>query len=262
MGYLKENLYESSQAATFILRIFRALCIVAMLFVIGNAFFGYTFTVSETGHWHHTKDVAMGVLYMLFPILAFLAVILMAGFAKSTARISRIAFVLYAMFPVAGVIIDYTVHGISLTFVGLTISALVVYTSLYIKKRKLIESQRNAIMISQINPHFLYNTLTTIASMCDIAPSQAKGLTIEFSRYLRQNLSSLSKDGLIPFEEELRHVECYLRIEKTRFRENLNVIYSIQSSDFSVPPLSVQPLEAQSTQRHSSCYRRYPSSSC
>ena len=46
----------------------------------------------------------------------------------------------------------------------------------------------------------------------------------------------------IPFAEELAHVECYLKIEKARFRENLNVIYSVKCQDFEVPPLSVQPL--------------------
>ena len=78
--------------------------------------------------------------------------------------------------------------------------------------------------------------------MCDISPKLAKNLTIDFSRYLRQNLNSMTDEHLIPFEKELEHVECYLRIEKTRFRENLNVIYSIQCKDFYIPPLTVQPI--------------------
>ena len=97
-------------------------------------------------------------------------------------------------------------------------------------------------MLSQINPHFVYNTLTTIASKCDTSPKQAKYLTIEFSQYLRRNLDTLTNEALIPFEQELDHVECYLKIEKARFRERLNVIYSIQCKDFSIPPLTVQPL--------------------
>ena len=97
-------------------------------------------------------------------------------------------------------------------------------------------------MLSQINPHFVYNTLSTIASMCDISPTQAKYLTIDFSKYLRRNINSLTSEELIPFEEEMEHVACYLKIEKARFRERLNVVYSIQCKDFNVPPLSVQPL--------------------
>lgn len=242
MGYLKENLYESSRAASFTLKLFRVLCGFSILFSIGNSFLGYAFSVSEEGHWHHSENIAMSMIYLLFPILSFFAIVLMAAFARSSTKVNRITFVVYTIFPVAGIILDYTIHGISLTYVGLTISILVIYTSIYLKKQKMIESQRNALMLSQINPHFVYNTLSTIAAMCDVSPTQAKYLTIDFSRYLRQNLSNLTNDKNIPFEQELGHVECYLKIEKARFRERLNVIYSIQCKDFEIPPLSIQPL--------------------
>ncbi len=242
IGYLKENLYESSRAAAFTLSLFSVLCGLSILYCVGNAFFGYVYSVSEGGHWHHTDNITMGLIYMLYPMLSFLAIILMAAFARSSTHVNRIAFILYTIFPVAGVILDYTIHGISLTYVGLTVSMLIIYTSIYLKKRKLIESQRNALMLSQINPHFIYNTLSTIAAMCDVSPSQAKNLTIDFSRYLRKNLSSVTNENNIPFEEELSHVECYLKIEKARFREKINVIYSIQCRDFEIPPLTVQPL--------------------
>ena len=242
MGYLKESLYESSRAAAFTLKLFSVLCALSVLFSVGNAFWGYSFSLNEDGHWTRTENVAMGIIYMLFPILSYLAIILMAAFARSSAKVNRLTFIIYTIFPVAGIIIDYTVHGLSLTYVGFTVSILVIYTSIYLKKQKLIEAQKNALMLSQINPHFVYNTLSTIASMCDISPNQAKNLTIDFSRYLRQNLSNLTNENIIPFEQELNHVECYLKIEKARFRERLNIIYSVQCRDFDIPPLSVQPL--------------------
>jgi LytS/YehU family sensor histidine kinase len=106
----------------------------------------------------------------------------------------------------------------------------------------MIERQKNALMLSQINPHFVYNTLSTIAAMCDTSPKQAKYLTIDFAQYLRRNIGTLTSEELIPFEQEMEHVACYLKIEKARFRERLNVIYSIQCKNFSIPPLTVQPL--------------------
>ena len=244
MGYLKENLYESSRAVAFFVTLFRILCVASILFIIGNAFGGYAFAVNSQGHWHHTENIAMGVIYLLFPILSFFTILLMAIFVRTSTKINRIAFsvIIYTLFPVAGIVLDYTIHGLSLTYVGLTLSALVIYTSIYLKKQKMIEAQRNALMLSQINPHFIYNTLSTVASMCDVSPSQAKYLTIDFARYLRQNLSTLTKEQNIPFEQELNHVECYLKIEKARFRDRLNVIYAIQCKDFEIPPLSLQPL--------------------
>lgn len=242
MAYLISSLYANSKAARFVLTVFRVLCVFSLVFCIGNAFFGYAHAVNEQGHWHRSDNIGMGIAYLLFPILSFFAIILLTFFAKSSAKINRVAFFIYTLFPVAGVIVDYTVHGISLTYVGFTVSILVIYTSIYLTRNKQLEAQRNALMLSQINPHFVYNTLSTIASMCDSSPKQAKYLTVDFARYLRRNIDTLTSEELIPFEQELDHVSCYLKIEQARFRERLNVIYSIQCKDFSIPPLTVQPL--------------------
>jgi LytS/YehU family sensor histidine kinase len=166
----------------------------------------------------------------------------MSLFAKRTEGIRRFAFVLYTLFPAAGVVFDYHVHGFSMSYIGLVVSALIIYTNIYLQKQKIIDEQRNALMLSQINPHFMYNTLSTIAAMCESSPKQAKNLTLEFSHYLRTNLDTLTNTAPIPFVQELKHVACYLKIEKARFREKINVVYSIQCQDFLIPALSVQPI--------------------
>lgn len=242
MRFLKRNLYPRSRVADFVLKLVYVLSALSIALSIGNAFFGYVYAVNHEGHWEHTDNHAMGIAYMLFPIFAFITIIFMSLFARSTTKFNRFAFLLYTLFPVAGAVMDYLIHGLSLTYTGLTVSILVIYTSIYLKKQRIIEDQKNALMISQINPHFVYNTLSTIASMCDVSPNQAKLLTLDFSNYLRRNLSSLSGEELIPFEKELEHIECYLKIEKARFRERLNVAYAIQCKDFQIPPLSIQPL--------------------
>ena len=242
MAYLVYCLYANSRVAYCVLNIFRVLCGASILFCIGNAFYEYVFYVNELGHYEHTENNALGLVYLLYPILAFFALVLLALFAKRSAKINRGLFVFYTLFPVAGVMIDYTFHGISLTCAGFTVSILVIYTNIYLTRQKKLEAQKNALMLSQINPHFIYNTLSTIAAMCDTSPKQAKYLTIDFSQYLRRNINSLNSEALIPFDQEMEHVECYLKIEKARFGERLNVIYSIQCKDFKVPPLTVQPI--------------------
>ena len=242
MGYLISSLYSNSRAADIVLYTFRALCCLSILFCIGNAYHGWAFYVAETGHYEHTGSVMMGFIYLLYPILAAIAIWLMAAFAKSAVQTSRLALVVYTLFPVVSVIADYVFHGLSLTCAGFTVSILAIYASIYRTRQKELTMQKNALMLSQINPHFIYNTLSTIAAMCDVSPKQAKSLTIDFSKYLRKNINSLNSEALIPFEQEMEHVECYLKIEKARFRERLNVIYSIQCKEFSVPPLTVQPL--------------------
>ena len=114
-----------------------------------------------------------------------------------------------------------------------------------IKNKKLkaeLEQSRIAVMLSQIQPHFLYNSLTSVMDLCDRNPKQAKAAIADFADYLRGNLSSLKTENLISFRTELAHIEKYLRLEKLRFQDELEVVYDIQIYDFMLPALSVQPL--------------------
>ena len=101
--------------------------------------------------------------------------------------------------------------------------------------------QRIRIMMSQIQPHFLYNTLSTIQVLCHTDPEKAAETVQQFSLYLRQNLSALGQPGLIPFWKELDHTKTYVKIEETRF-QNIRVKYDIRDKEFSLPPLTLQPL--------------------
>ena len=106
---------------------------------------------------------------------------------------------------------------------------------------KLQESQIS-IMLSQIQPHFLYNTLNSIYQLCETNPMRARTLVNSFSEYLRNNLSSLEEHGLISFKTELEHINTYLDIEKVRFEDTLEIEYDIKCVDFSLPVLTVQPI--------------------
>lgn len=112
----------------------------------------------------------------------------------------------------------------------------------YQQLQKELYESRVAIMISQIQPHFLYNSLTSIAMMCTLEPETAQEATIMFADYLRGNMDSLKQKTPVPFDKELEHLKKYLYIEKLRFGEDLTIVYDIQTSNFVLPQLSIQPL--------------------
>lgn len=94
---------------------------------------------------------------------------------------------------------------------------------------------------TQINPHFLFNALNTITSFVRTDPNKARELIINLSTYLRYNLDQ--GDNLVDLSKELEQVKAYIEIEKARFGENLNVIYSIDEDiDIKVPSLIIQPI--------------------
>lgn len=108
-------------------------------------------------------------------------------------------------------------------------------------QKELLESRMN-IMVSQIQPHFLYNALTSIAMLCEKDPKYAKKETIEFANYLRTNMNSLTRKSPVIFKDELKHLETYVSLEQMRFGDELKVVYDIGPDSFFVPSLSVQPL--------------------
>lgn len=118
-------------------------------------------------------------------------------------------------------------------------------------KAELAEN-RISIMLSQIQPHFLYNCLNTIYGLCEKDPSAAKKAVSDFSDYLRGNMDSVSRNSPVPFETELKHVNAYLSLEKTRFKNKLEIVWDIKANDFLLPALTVQPL-VENAVKHGIC---------
>lgn len=107
---------------------------------------------------------------------------------------------------------------------------------------KELEESHIAAMLSQMQPHFLYNVLNSIYQLCEVNPKTAQEAIVHFSDYLRDNMASLEQKEPIPFEEEYRHVQTYLALEQIRFPNTLRVTQDIQAVNFKVPPLTVQVL--------------------
>jgi len=95
---------------------------------------------------------------------------------------------------------------------------------------------------AQINPHFLFNSLNTIASFCRTAPAQARELLLDLSRYMRRNLDS--SRGLILLSEEIEQTSAYLAIEQARFgnRVRTEIDLGPGAEQCVTPPLIIQPL--------------------
>ena len=104
-----------------------------------------------------------------------------------------------------------------------------------------LAENRIATLISQIQPHFIYNTLGTIEQLCITEPEAASKLVRNFSLYLRGNFSELNNSKPIRFSQEMNHVKHYTDIEQVRFPD-MTIQYDLRSVEFLLPALSVQPL--------------------
>lgn len=164
--------------------------------------------------------------------------------------------------PFCGFILNTNSSGISFNNISVTVTALAIFM-FYEKHRTLVavqssheldmirtelaekqlalEQSKNEVLISQIQPHFINNTLMAIRSECRDEPDLYRNIT-NFSKYLRSHFSAISGMQMITFEREMDNIESYLELERENFGERLEVEYDIERDDFLVPALSVQPL--------------------
>ncbi len=106
---------------------------------------------------------------------------------------------------------------------------------------RLLAKARLRALQSQINPHFLFNTMNTISSLISDDPDNAKNLLLNLSDYYRNRLK-LAKD-VISLKSEIENIEAYFAIEKARFGDKLSISYEIScDTDFLLPPLILQPI--------------------
>lgn len=100
-----------------------------------------------------------------------------------------------------------------------------------------------AVLRAKIEPHFLFNTLNTIASLSDVNIKQTRELLIEFGNFLRASFDTKNIDAFIPFHQELGLVQSYLFIEKMRHANRLHIEMDIEEGlHFMIPPLTLQPI--------------------
>jgi two-component system LytT family sensor kinase len=94
---------------------------------------------------------------------------------------------------------------------------------------------------SQLNPHFLFNSLNSIRALVDLDPAKAKVSITTLSNLLRQSLI-LGKENIVTIEQELDISRSYLDLEKIRFEERLNVRWEIDDDllQNKIPPFSIQ----------------------
>ena len=156
---------------------------------------------------------------------------------------------LYVLLPMGVIGASLFWEAVTLLGLGSTLTLVLVFVNVQLQRgRRLREQDKElaekkiAIMLSQIQPHFLFNVLGSIEWLCETAPAKAQEATDELARFLRGNMDSLKSTKPIPATRELEHVRCYLNLERIRFGSHLQVEYDIGPTDFFLPALSLQPL--------------------
>ena len=187
--------------------------------------------------------VAPAVVIMLFDIVGIFVI------RKKLLKGYFISFLVY-LIPLTIITILHMFFSLELFIIlalglwALTILVLVVKENSkeYLKQQKEIANQRANILMLQMRPHFIYNTMTSIYHLCEQDPHKAKQVTFDFTTYLRKNFAAIASDEMISFVDELEHTRAYLAVEQAQFEDNLFVDFDTPHTLFRVPPLTLQPI--------------------
>ena len=218
------------------------------IFIISDIvnIFTHTYFHSENGVYTRGKlmIISQGYQFVML-VVAFLTTHL----SKNLLVREKIAFSLYCVLPFAAIIVQNFLPGYAIAYLVLLVAIEILFLFLSVEKNikikedeKQIKEANIKIMMSQIQPHFVYNTLSSISTLISIDPNKAQKALDDFTDYLRMNFSTLTQTKLVSFEDELKHIKTYVNLEKMRFNNRLNVSFDIQVSDFLIPPLCIQPL--------------------
>lgn len=233
------------------------IAVIAMVLVVISQFTNLYYYIDAQNLYHRNTTYILSLILPMCGMLLDLSLII--SYRERISKMIRTALISYIILPFLAAIILMFYYGISLINIAINISLVAMFVmSMLEQNQKLAKKEQEAldlkieILMSQIAPHFIYNTLSAIQALCEIDPMKAKETVEEFALYLRGNLNSLTEKNLIPFEQELEHVKAYLSIEQKRFGERVKVKYDIRENNFRLPPLTLQPL-AENAVKHGLC---------
>ncbi len=246
-GYLQVGFIRTREPASIMpIHVITGLCVLAMGLTVCSLYSGTLFYFDEHAELCYTQ------YYWFLVLLDLAAAVLQIGLVIRHWRIlgTKTALLLSCVssLPIFALRLQIIWDSTPM-YMMMSLSLLLVYILFHAElSRQLIRTEKElvhsqiSVMLSQIQPHFLYNTLTSIHYLCGKDTKSAQKAIEEFSAYLRANMNALQAVSLIPFAKELEHVQTYLKLEKMRFDEELQVVYQIAAKDFFLPALTVQPL--------------------
>ena len=224
----------------------RIVCGCYLVLVFLSMFNGMLFQVDA--HGNLTDGPYYWIAWLIDPMILLIEILVVVHYRKNLSRFGTIVMLNYGLVSLLTTGLQSIWYPVP-ELLACTLALLLMFMLFYWEMAKnLVENERElmqsqmSLAISQIQPHFLYNTLSTIAELCRKDSAMAEEVTNRFALYLRGNLEHMGDSFPVEFSKELKHVQTYLWIEKIRFQDELQVVYDIQTEDFIIPALTVQPL--------------------
>ena len=224
------------------------LFLIGTVLLIINLYNPYIYTFDNNNNYIRLRDyfwLPDLVIFMEAAVSLSVAIV----YIRYLLPMERVAMVSYLMLPMIAIVISEFVYRFPCTNIAVVVSTIILfvsYESYYaqylVEQQKKLSEERLRLVNRQMQPHFIFNTLSLIRYQCLNSPEEAAETINDFSDYLRSTTDLMLETECISFERELDIVKNYIRIQKKRFEDELSAEYNISDTDFDVPPYSVQTM--------------------
>ena len=230
------------------IRLFMAVALaLGTIALFYGQFAGKLALVDENYRYYEGEWQSLGFIIVAFYM--FLDFLLLVRYREKITKEQTLAFGTYLGLPLLSIFLRRLLPGVYLVAFSSSCSMLIllVLTLIGQTREYRIQEQKNEqmkvdLMLSQIQPHFLFNALYVIQEICLTDPETAYMAIGEFSQYLRHNMNSININVPIPFSEELEHTRHYVWLQQLRFGNALDVRYELPCTQFRLPTLTLQPI--------------------
>lgn len=240
---------------TVLSRLNHIFAMMSALLLLANIVHNFLFYVDENGVYHRMEAYALSMV----PSVAMMLCIIANIWLQKVLITDRITLTLYIILPYLGNLLYSEFHFPFIQYQCALGVALFIYVKIFVSRTyslaeqtRINTKQQTQLMTSQIQPHFIFNALSSIRQVSK--DKVVADLILDFSNYLRMNLETMTNDACVPFEKELEHTKQYLRIEELRFGDRLSVAFDLKNTDFEIPPLTLQPI-VENAIKHGICER-------
>lgn len=245
--FLVEKLFEKPEQCKGRIMITKMVAGIAIALDFINLFFPIVYDFDEQNKYYRKTGWYITSLCILAAILMLATVVIeLRNEVESSVYLMLLVDILM---PFIASVVQVFIYGIAITNIAIGISQFLLfmimfrYQEIKLNERDIQLGEYNAkLMLTQVQPHFMLNTLSTIQYLCKTDSDAAVETISDLGIYLRNNMEFASTTELIPFEKELSHIEKYVSIEQKRFGDRIKVVFDIKEKDFELPALTIQPL--------------------
>ena len=247
LRYIVEYVSSLEKVSKVYMGIARVLTGVHFIGCMLTPFTGFFYEITEENRYRLGKGV---IFCNILPMVVLLMIIIISvHYRKVLKPRAGVALYGYSCICFLGQVVKVLFEGVMSINPYITLATIILFFNMQYDRdvqqkldKEKLEELNMKMMLGQIRPHFLYNTLACIRGLCEKEPAMAKKLMNDFTIFLRANMDSLTNHELIPFEQELLHIKSYLNLVQQMYGEKLEVVYEIKTTQFLIPTLSLQPL--------------------